>query len=118
MKKILIVSAAVAIVLTTLAAFGCTGEEGEVRELYAEHGYVAYECSASEFVSDGDVDFVYHGVAGANTSEPRSVFVITFSDLDSAFRFEELYGGDPDYPNLRRSGRAIVFGDKEAVELY
>ena len=115
MKRALIVVAVAAALCLCLAA--CTGEQGEVREKYAALGYSSYDLSAEELGLDGgDVDFVYYGIKDANTDRPRRIYVVTFKGLDAAMEFETVNAEV--LPNLIRSGRAVVFGDAEAVEAY
>ncbi len=115
MKRAVVLAAVVAALCICLAA--CTGEQGEVREKYALLGYDAYDVSPEDLgLDDGDVDFVYRGVKGANTSDLSIVTVITFKGLDDSLAFEEVNADV--LPNLIRRGRAVVFGDVEAVEAY
>lgn len=110
-------AAVVIVAALCLCLTACTGEQGEVREKYAALGYASYDLSPEELGLDGEtVDFVYYGIKDANTDSPRRVYVVTFKGLDAAMEFET--ANAEVLPNLIRSGRAVVFGDAEAVEAY
>ncbi len=119
MKRLPLLVCAAAVLLCAALFSACTGEEGEVREKYAREGFVSYACTADDFGADAEqTDFVYYGVKDANTASPAFVCVITFGSLDAASAYEEDHSGDADKPNMRRAGRAVIFGDKSAVDMY
>lgn len=118
MKRVAVIAVAIAAALCLLFV-SCTGEEGEVRGKYAALGYVSYDLPSDAFgLSGSEVDFVLFGVKDSNTESPSEIYVITFSDLDGAYSFEEAHADDPACPNLQRVGRAVIFGDADAVEAY
>ena len=119
MKRLPLLVCAAAVLLCAALFSACTGEEGEVREKDARGGCVCYACTADDCGADTEqTNFVYYEVKGANTESPAFVCVITFGSLDAASAYEEDHSGNADKPNRRRAGRAVIFGDKSAVDMY
>ena len=103
--------------VTTFAA--CATEESALKEKYEQAGFDAQSFPfASASVDKELVDFAYHGLKNANSSNVEQVFVITFNSIDDARNYYDAHVSDADKPNMMRQGRAVVYGSKNAVELY
>lgn len=106
-----------AIVLLSFAA--CATEESALKEKYEQAGFDAQAFPFSSASVDKElVDFAYHGLKNANSSNVEQVFVITFNNIDDARTYYEAHLKDSDKPNMIRQGRAVVYGSSKAVELY
>ncbi len=102
-----------------LSAVACATEESALKEKYEQAGYDAQSFPFASAGVDKDlVDFAYHGLKNANSSNVEQVFVITFNTIDDARTYYEAHNSDSNKPNMIRQGRAVVYGSKEAVDLY
>lgn len=119
-KKALFITVIAVIALCTLFAFtACATEESDLKEKYEQAGFDAQSFPFESAEVDKDlVDFAYHGLKNANTSDPVQVFVITFNNIDDAKKYYDAHVSDKDKRNMMRQGRAVVYGSKEAVDLY
>lgn len=114
----IILSAIVAAMLL-IALVACATEESALKEKYEQAGFDAQSFPfASASVDKELVDFAYHGIKNANSSNVEQVFVITFNSIDDARSYYDAHVSDADKPNMMRQGRAVVYGSKDAVELY
>lgn len=114
----IILSAMVAAMLL-IALVACATEESALKEKYEQAGFGAQSFPfASASVDKELVDFAYHGLKNANSSNVEQVFVITFNSIDDARNYYDAHVSDADKPNMMRQGRAVVYGSKDAVALY
>ncbi len=109
-----------AVILSVVLSFvACATEESALKEKYEQAGYDAQSFPFASAGVDKDlVDFAYHGLKNANSSNVEQVFVITFNTIDDARTYYEAHNSDSNKPNMIRQGRAVVYGSKEAVDLY
>lgn len=115
--KIFLIALIAAILL--VATVACATEESALKEKYEQAGYdVQAFPFASASVDKELVDFAYHGLKNANSSNVEQVFVITFNSIDDAKTYCDAHVSDKDKPNMMRQGRAVVYGSKDAVALY
>lgn len=102
-----------------LSAVACATEESALKEKYEQAGFDAQAFPfLSASVDKELVDFAYHGLKNANSSNVEQVFVITFNNIDDAKAYYDAHEKDKDKPNMIRQGRAVVYGSSEAVDLY
>ena len=102
-----------------LSSVACATEESALKEKYEQAGFDAQAFPfLSASVDKELVDFVYHGLKNANSSNVEQVFVITFNNIDDAKAYYDAHENDKDKPNMIRQGRAVVYGSSEAVGLY
>lgn len=115
--KIFLTALIAAMLLIALVA--CATEESALKEKYEQAGFDAQSFPfASASVDKELVDFAYHGLKNANSSNVEQVFVITFNSIDDARNYYDAHVSDADKPNMMRQGRAVVYGSKDAVALY
>lgn len=106
-------------VAVTLSLVACATEESALKEKYEQAGFDAQSFPfESAQVDKETVDFAYHGLKDANSSNLKQVFVITFKNIEDARNYYDAHIADSDKPNMIRQGRAVVYGSKEAVDLY
>lgn len=109
----------VVIVMTAASLVACATEESALKEKYEQAGFAAQSFPFVQAEADKElVDFAYHGIKNANSSNIQQIFVITFKTIDSAKKYYDEHCGDDDKPNMTRYTRAVVYGSSEAVELY
>lgn len=118
--RIIRIMCVAALLLAFATAFvACATEESALKEKYEQAGFDAQAFPFEKADVDKDlVDFAYHGIKNANSSNVEQVFVITFKSIDEAKTYFEKHVKDKDKPNMIRYGRAVVYGSKEAVDLY
>ena len=113
----IILTAIAAVMLLTLAS--CATEESALKEKYEQAGFSVQSFPFESASVDKElVDFAYHGLKNANSSNIEQVFVITFNNIDDARAYYDAHAGDGDKPNMIRQGRAVVYGSKDAVSIY
>lgn len=114
-----IISAAVVIVSVAVLFVACATEESALKEKYEQAGFDAQSFPFERAEADKElVDFAYHGIKNANSSNIQQIFVITFKTIDDARKYYDAHVADTDKPNMTKYGRAVVYGSKEAVDLY
>lgn len=119
-KRTLFITVIAIVAMSALFVFtACATEESALKEKYEQAGFDAQSFPFESAGVDKElVDFAYHGLKNANTSDPVQVFVITFNNIDDAKNYCDAHASDKDKPNMMRQGRAVVYGSKEAVDLY
>lgn len=115
--KIILITLTAAMLLVALVA--CATEESALKEKYEQAGFDVQSFPFESASVDKElVDFAYHGLKNANSSNVEQVFVITFNSIDDARTYYDTHVNDADKPNMKRQGRAVVYGSEEAVALY
>lgn len=120
-KRILTFSIIAVLILsfTLLCFVACATEESALKEKYEQAGYDAQSFPFVKAAVDKElVDFAYHGLKNANSANVEQIFVITFNTIEDARTYYDAHISDKDKPNMIRQGRAVVYGSKDAVELY
>lgn len=114
--SIILIAIAAAVMLTFVS---CATEESALKEKYEQAGFDVQSFPFESASVDKElVDFAYHGLKNANSSNIEQVFVITFKSIDDAKTYHDAHVNDRDKPNMIRQGRAVVYGSKDAVSMY
>lgn len=119
-KTVILTSLVICLLLVATFLFAaCATEESELKEKYEQAGFDAQSFPFKNASVDKEqVDFAYHGLKNANSSNVEQIFVITFNSIEDARVYFDAHVSDKDKPNMMRQGRAVVYGSKDAVELY
>lgn len=118
-KAVFIVFTIFLISIIAISLSACATEESALKEKYEQAGFDAQSFPfASASVDKDSVDFAYHGLKNANSSNVEQIFVITFNSIDDARNYYDAHVADSDKPNMMRQGRAVVYGSRDAVDLY
>lgn len=118
-KTVLFISSVLLVALLAICLSACATEESALKEKYEQAGFDAQSFPfASASVDKDSVDFAYHGLKNANSSNVEQIFVITFNSIDDARNYYDAHVADSDKPNMMRQGRAVVYGSRDAVDLY
>lgn len=118
-RKLTFIFIAVLAVIMLACLTSCATEESALKEKYEQAGFDAQSFPFESAAVDKElVDFAYHGIKNANSSNVMQVFVITFNSIEAAKLYHDAHVSDKDKSNMIRQGRAVVYGSKEAVELY
>lgn len=118
-RRLVVAIIACLTVAAVLSLTACATEESALKEKYEQAGFDAQAFPFANANVDKElVDFAYHGLKNANSSQVEQVFVITFNNIEDAKNYHDLHVLDKDKPNMIRQGRAVVYGSGNAVDLY